>query len=100
MVTLIDGTKIALVAQRAADDVNVHMMVVYCPEKIIREYSLNAEEAYCMQTGDLSKVDLQDDDLERARHMFETPNAGLADFRSSYRVWGRFAAVRASEICT
>jgi hypothetical protein len=100
MVRLIDGSKIAAVARRAAEEPDVHMMVVYCPEKVVRVFELNEEEAYCIRTGDLSKVDIDDDDLEKARHMFEPPKAGLADVRSSYRIWGQFAKVRASELCT
>jgi hypothetical protein len=100
MVRLISGTKIAEVARAAHDDVDVHMAVVYCPEKIIRVFELDEEEAYCLRTGDLSKVDLDGEDLDRAREMFETPQAGLSDVRSAYRIWGQFAAVRGSELCT
>jgi hypothetical protein len=100
MVQLIDGSKLAEIARKAHDDLDWHMMVVYCPEKVIRLMGLNEQEAYCISTGDLSKVDLDDDTLEMARHMFETPKAGLSDVRSAYRIWGRFNGVRTSELCT
>jgi hypothetical protein len=96
----IDSTRIAELALRAAENPEVHLQVVYCPEKLVRELQLSPEEAHVVRTGDLSKVDLDDETLEKARAMFEPPKAGLADVRSSYRVWGRFADIRSSPICT
>jgi hypothetical protein len=99
-VKLIDGTRIAELARQAHDNPEVHMQVVYCPEKLVRDLQLSPEEAHVVRTGDLSKIDLDDDTMELIRHMFEPPKAGLADVRSSYRIWGQFSDVRASRICT
>ncbi len=100
MVKLIDGSRIAALARRAHEEPEVHMQVVYCPEKLVRDLQLSPEEAHALRTGDLSKLDLDDETMELAHHMFEPPKAGLADVRSSYRIWGKFADVRSSSICT
>lgn len=96
----IDATKIAEIARRAAEDVELRMQIVYCPEKVVHVWDLSPEEAYIIRTGDLSRVLLDEETMELARAMFEIPAAGLADVRSSYRVWGQFGDVRSSSLCT
>jgi len=96
----IEGTKIGAIAHRAAADLDLHMQIVYCPEKLVRDWELSPEEAHVLRTADLSKVRLDDETLELARAMFETPKAGLADVRSSYRIWGKWSDIRSSQLCS
>jgi hypothetical protein len=64
--------KMVAIIERAYADSSFRGKIIYFPERVIAEYELPSTEAYVVRTGDLTKVDLPEELLDRARYVWDT----------------------------
>ncbi len=64
--------KMIAIIERAYADSSFRGKIIYFPERVIAEYELPANEAYVVRTGDLTKVVLPEELLDKARYVWDT----------------------------
>lgn len=100
MPRLIDGTRIGQIIRDAHQDPELRIRLFHCPEKAIDSMGLTPEESSALRTGDLSRVDLDDETLAAGRRLFdEMPTIDEAS-QSAAAYLGAFRPDAVRELCT
>jgi len=63
--------KMVAIIERAYNESAFRGKIIYFPERVIAEYALAANEAYVLRTGDLTRVDLPEELLDKARWVWD-----------------------------
>jgi hypothetical protein len=63
--------KFVAIVQRAYVDSSFRGKIIYFPERVVAEYELDPDEAYVLRTGDLSKIELPEELMDRARWVWD-----------------------------
>jgi hypothetical protein len=63
--------KMAAIVERAYVEPSFRGKIIYFPERVAAEYELEPNEAYVLRTGDLSKIELPEELMDKARWLWD-----------------------------